>query len=66
MLRKLKALFAADRWEIRRISYWVYGGRQGIRETKFHLRNRYNGRLKLVTRDGEWYESDFHNKTYRR
>lgn len=66
MLRKLKALFAKDRWEIRRVTHWKYGNKDGIRETHFHLRNRYNGKLKLVERDGEWYKMDFHNNTYRR
>lgn len=66
MLRKWKALFAKDRWEIRRITYWTYHGREGIRESKFHLRNRYNGKVKLITRSGQWDIRDFTNNTYRK
>lgn len=66
MLRALKARFSKDRWEVRRLSHWQIVGRDGIRETHIHVRNRYNGALKVIEKRGEWRLTDFRNNTFRR
>jgi hypothetical protein len=32
--------------------------------TEFQLRNRYNGKIRVVEKYGEWYAKDFKNNTY--
>lgn len=60
-----KGKFAKDRWVVLRLTYWSYGGREGIRETKVHAKNRYSGKLKTFELDGQFHLSDFPKGIYR-
>lgn len=60
-----KGKFAGDRWVVLRLTYWAYGGRRGVRETKVHAKNRYSGKLKTFELDGEFLPADFPNGIYR-
>lgn len=54
---------APDRWEIIRMRHAKIWG-DSVDMTEFHLRNRYNGKIKVVEKTGEWYPSDLKNNTY--
>lgn len=64
MKKWLKGKFRKDRWMILRITHWTYGGREGIRESKIHCKNRYTGKLAVFTLYGEFYVNDFPNETF--
>ena len=57
--------FAKDRWVILRLTYWSYGGRRGVRETKVHAINKYSRKLKTFELDGQFNLEDFRDGIYR-